>query len=241
MSLLDEALKQVKEDCGCGGPGNMSGGGEMSPNTLMTFLVKRNAADEEEVAGDPVGPDSEGEDSVDAQLKHFFKSKMSPSDDEVHALADKLGMEHDDLEERIYKMLHTLLGESVEPKSSKRTNFDTNIETDTIKNNNFRKVLFTTDKSQLVLMSLKPGEEIGMETHNGDQFFRFEKGKGKIVMNGKETKVSDGSAAVVREGTKHNVVNTSDTEDLKLYAIYSPPQHKDGTVDPSKPEGDEHE
>lgn len=241
MSLLEEALKQVKEDCGCGDQNNMSGGGEMSPNTLMTFLVKRNVADEEEVAEDPVGPGPEGEDSVDAQLKHFFKNKMSPSDDEVHELADKLGMEHDDLEERIYKMLHTLLGESVEPKRSKRTNFDTNIEKDTVENSNFRKVLFTTDKTQLVLMSLKPGEEIGMETHNGDQFFRFEKGEGKVIMNEKEVKVSDGSSATVREGTKHNVVNTSDTEDLKLYAIYSPPQHKDGTVDPSKPKGDEHE
>jgi len=112
--------------------------------------------------------------------------------------------------------------------------FQTNIEQDTIENDNYRKVLFTTDRTQLVLMSLNPGEEIGEETHEGDQFFRFEAGEGTMVIDGKETNVTDGSAVVVPEGALHNVINTSETEDLKLYAVYSPPQHKDGQVDQIK-------
>ena len=125
-----------------------------------------------------------------------------------------------------------------EPSSS---GFNINIEEETETNDNFRKVLFTTDKTQLVVMSLKPGEDIGSEVHDGDQFFRFEEGEGKIVIDGNETEVSGGSAAVVNEGSEHNVINTSEHEDLKLYAVYSPPQHKDGTIDESKPEYDEHE
>jgi len=122
-------------------------------------------------------------------------------------------------------------------EAEKADGFSVNIETDTIKNNNFRKVLFTTPRTQLVLMSLKPGEEIGEETHKGDQFFRFEKGTGKMVINGKESNLKDGSSVVVPEGALHNVINTGD-EPLKLYAVYSPPQHKDGTVDKTKPEND---
>lgn len=122
----------------------------------------------------------------------------------------------------------------MEPKPE-LTGFNTNVETDTIENTYFRKVLFTTPKSQLVLMSLRPGQDIGMETHDGDQFFRFEKGEGKIIIDGNETLVRDGSAAVVPEGKEHNVINTSETERLQLYAIYSPPQHKDGQIDKEKP------
>lgn len=118
------------------------------------------------------------------------------------------------------------------------TGFLTNIETDTVENDNFRKVLFTTPRTQLVLMSLNPGEDIGEETHKGDQFFRFEKGKGKMVIDGKESNLENGSSVVVPEGALHNVINTGD-EPLKLYALYSPPQHKDGTVDKTKPEKDD--
>lgn len=127
--------------------------------------------------------------------------------------------------------LQYLLNETTEKSEGHRTN----IETDTIKNNNFRKVLFTTPRTQLVLMSLKPGEDIGEEKHKGDQFFRFEKGEGKMVINGKESKLTNGSSVVVPEGAMHNVINTG-KEPLKLYALYSPPQHKDGTVDKIKPE-----
>ncbi len=112
--------------------------------------------------------------------------------------------------------------------------FHTDIEQDTLANKNFREVLFTTEKTQLVLMTLQPDEEIGEEVHDGDQFFRFEEGEGKILIGEQEYGVTDGSAAVVPQGVNHNVINTGD-QPLKLYAIYSPPQHEDGTVDKTKP------
>lgn len=112
--------------------------------------------------------------------------------------------------------------------------FVTNIEADTIANDNFRKVIYTAAHSQLVLMSLKPGEEIGLETHELDQFFRFEAGEGKVILNGIEQAVTDGSAVVIPAGTEHNVVNTSASETLKLYTIYSPPEHKHGTIHATK-------
>ena len=106
-----------------------------------------------------------------------------------------------------------------------------NIERLTVENTDFRRVLYTGDRSQLVLMSLKPGEEIGTEVHeDNDQFFRFEKGEGKVVIDNTEYEVSDGDAVVVPRGAEHNVVNSSQTEDLKLYTIYSPPHHADGIV-----------
>ena len=116
--------------------------------------------------------------------------------------------------------------------------FHVDIETETVENDNFRKVLFTTAKTQLVLMSLNPGEEIGMEVHDGDQFFRFEAGQGQVIIDDKEYSVSDGDSVVVPEGANHNVINTSLTDDLKLYALYSPPQHDDGTIDETKPESE---
>lgn len=110
-----------------------------------------------------------------------------------------------------------------------------NIEEATMANNDFRRVLYTGKHSQLVLMNLKPGEEIGSEVHGDtDQFFRFEKGQGKVVIDGVEHSVSDGSAVIVPAGAQHNVVNTSADENLKLYSIYSPAEHKDGTVHPTK-------
>jgi mannose-6-phosphate isomerase-like protein (cupin superfamily) len=113
------------------------------------------------------------------------------------------------------------------------------IEELTLNNAYFRQVLFTAPHSQLVLMSLKPGEEIGSEVHsNVDQFFRFEKGQGKVVLNGEESAVSDGFAVVVPAGTEHNVINTSQTDELKLYTIYSPPNHPDGTIHKTKEEAE---
>jgi mannose-6-phosphate isomerase-like protein (cupin superfamily) len=112
-----------------------------------------------------------------------------------------------------------------------------NIEKLTLENGNFRKVLYTGSHSQLVLMALKPGEEIGMETHlDNDQFFRFEKGEGKVVIDGNEYNVADGNAVVVPAGAEHNVMNVSGTEELKLYTIYSPAHHKDGIVRATKEE-----
>ena len=110
----------------------------------------------------------------------------------------------------------------------------TNIEKDSLDNGNFRKVLYTAKNSQLVVMSLKPKEDIGTEVHQLDQFIRVEKGNGKTVLNGKEYEIADGFAVVVPAGTEHNIINTSETEEMKLYTVYSPPNHKDGTVHPTK-------
>jgi len=118
--------------------------------------------------------------------------------------------------------------------------FVENIEAKTLANNNFRQVLFTAPHSQLVLMRLKPGEEIGSEVHQEiDQFFRIDSGFGKVVIDGNEYAVSDGDAVVVPASSEHNVINTSETDELKLYTIYSPPEHKDGTVHPTKAESKE--
>lgn len=115
--------------------------------------------------------------------------------------------------------------------------FSSNIEKDTLENENFRRVLYTGKHSQLVLMSLKPKEEIGMEVHtDNDQFFRFEKGQGKCIIDGNEYDLQDGSAIVVPAGAQHNIINVSETDDLKLYTIYSPAHHKDGVVRATKEE-----
>lgn len=120
--------------------------------------------------------------------------------------------------------------------------FNANIEKDTIDNENFRKVLYTAKHSQLVLMSLLPGEEIGMEVHEeNDQFFRIEKGEGKCIIDGNEYDIKDGTAIVVPAGAEHNVINTSDTEKLKLYTIYSPAHHKDQIVRATKAEAEANE
>ena len=117
--------------------------------------------------------------------------------------------------------------------------FNANIESDTLENTNFRKVLYTGKHSQLVLMSLRPLEEIGMEVHtDNDQFFRFEKGEGKVLIDGNEYVVGDGSAIIVPSGAEHNVINTSATDDLKLYTIYSPAHHQDGIVRATKAEAE---
>ncbi len=112
------------------------------------------------------------------------------------------------------------------------------IEKLTIENGNFRKVLYTGHYSQLVLMSLKPHEEIGMETHkDNDQFFRFEAGTGKCIIDGNEYEVGNGVAILVPAGAEHNVINTGE-DMLKLYTIYSPAHHKDGVVRRTKEEAE---
>jgi len=117
--------------------------------------------------------------------------------------------------------------------------FAADIEKDTIENTDFRRVLYTGKYSQLVLMSLKPGEEIGSEVHDDiDQFFRFEEGEGKVVIDGVEHAVKDGSAVIVPAGAEHNVINTSETADLRIYTIYSPPEHQDKTIHTTKAEAE---
>jgi mannose-6-phosphate isomerase-like protein (cupin superfamily) len=120
--------------------------------------------------------------------------------------------------------------------------FKSNIEKDTMENKNFRKVVYTGKRLQLVLMSLKAGEEIGEETHqDADQFFRVEKGKGKCFVDGHEYRLHDGDVLLVPAGAKHNVINTDSKEDLKLYTLYGPPQHKDGLVRATKEEAEKKE
>ena len=115
--------------------------------------------------------------------------------------------------------------------------YNANIEKETLENTNFRKVLYTGKHSQLVLMSLKPNEEIGMEIHaDNDQFFRFEKGEGKCVIDGNFYELKDGSVIMVPAGAEHNIINTSADKELKLYTIYSPPNHPDKTVHKTREE-----
>ena len=117
--------------------------------------------------------------------------------------------------------------------------FNTNIEKETLENEDFRKVLYTGKYSQLVLMNLRPGEEIGMEVHpDNDQFFRFEKGNGKCIIDGNEYVLENGSVIIVPAGAQHNIINVSDTEELKLYTLYSPAHHKDGVVRLTKAEAE---
>jgi len=119
--------------------------------------------------------------------------------------------------------------------------YKNNIEILTKENTNFRKVLYTGEESQLVLMSLLTGEEIGSEVHpENDQFFRFEAGSGKVIINETEYEVEDGDAVVVPKGAKHNVINTG-TNRLNFYTIYSPAHHKDGIIRISKKEALEDE
>jgi mannose-6-phosphate isomerase-like protein (cupin superfamily) len=123
------------------------------------------------------------------------------------------------------------------------TGFVGNIENLTLKNNYFREVLFTGKYAQLVVMCLQPGEEIGNEVHGTvDQFFRIEEGEAKFVFGGMEEHIVHGSdAVIVPAGTWHNVINTSKSKQLKLYTVYSPPNHPDGTIHKNKEEAEEAE
>lgn len=117
----------------------------------------------------------------------------------------------------------------------------TNIEQDTLGNENFRRVLYTAQHCQLVVMSLKPGEAIGEEVHQLDQFIRCESGSGKTVLDGVEHAYTDGFAVLIPSGTRHNIINTSSDTPMKLYTLYAPPNHKDGTVHKTKAEAEREE
>jgi mannose-6-phosphate isomerase-like protein (cupin superfamily) len=120
--------------------------------------------------------------------------------------------------------------------------FVENIEELTKNNSSFRKVLYTGKNTQLVLMSLPPKGEIGEEIHaDNDQFFRIDAGQGKVMIDGNEYTVGDGSAIIVPAGANHNVTNTSETDDLKLYTLYSPPHHKDGIERATREEAEANE
>lgn len=120
--------------------------------------------------------------------------------------------------------------------------FSINIEEKTLNNENFREVLYTTPRTQVVVMTLQAGEEIGQEKHEGhDQFIRVEAGTGVAILGGEEHRLEDGVAVVIPAGTEHNVINTSKTEPMRLYTIYAPPEHPEGTVHTNKAEADEYE
>lgn len=124
-------------------------------------------------------------------------------------------------------------------KSSKMKGYSINIEKSTLANSNFRKVLYTAKHMQLVLMSLKPKEEIGAEVHSGtDQFFRVEAGHGICTINESTYNISDGDVVIVPAGTKHNIINTDSESELKLYTIYTPPEHQDGIIRATKSEAE---
>jgi len=126
-----------------------------------------------------------------------------------------------------------------EKGGGKMTGLVLNIEEKALQNNYFREVLQTSQHSQLVVMSLNPNEEIGMEVHDiVDQFIRVEKGVGKAIFNGEEQVISDGFAIIIPAGTQHNIINTSSTEKMKLYTIYSPAHHKDKTIHKTKQEAE---
>ncbi|MEK7080022.1 MAG: cupin domain-containing protein [Patescibacteria group bacterium] len=116
-----------------------------------------------------------------------------------------------------------------------------NIEKVTLENKDFRRVLYTSTNTQLVVMSIPPGEDIGEEVHDLDQFIRVEAGTGKAVLDGVSHNIADGSAIVVPEGPRHNIINSSDTEALQLYTLYAPPDHKDGEVHHTKHDAETHE
>jgi mannose-6-phosphate isomerase-like protein (cupin superfamily) len=134
------------------------------------------------------------------------------------------------------------LGSSLFPARVLAQNMEaylTDIEQKTLENNNFREVLHTTERSQLVIMTLQPGEEIGVEVHGDiDQFLRVEAGTGKAVLDGKEYPLQDGSALLIAAGIEHNIINTSSDEPLRLYTVYTPPEHPDQTVHATKAEAD---
>lgn len=111
--------------------------------------------------------------------------------------------------------------------------FVKNIESIATSNQNFRHVLYTAKNTQLVVMTLKPKEDIGAEVHKEDQFFRVEEGSGEAVLDGVTTQIEAGFAVIVPAGAKHNIINTG-THSLKLYTLYSPPHHNDGVTHPTK-------
>ena len=110
------------------------------------------------------------------------------------------------------------------------------IEEKALANEYFREVLYTDERLQLVVMTLLPNEDIGEETHKLDQFIRVEKGLGKAILDGVEHDLKDGSAVIVPSGTRHNIINLSSAAPMKLYTLYSPPNHKDGTIHKTKAE-----
>jgi len=162
-------------------------------------------------------------------IKDFVSSyKGDFEDEDIHNFAGKLGLDKSEVEEYIYSLARNKPSKEELSKDSTKKGFESNIEKDTLENDDFRKVLYTGQKLQLVLMILKPGEEIGSEKHETiDQFFRFEEGNGKCIINKTEYKITSGDVVIIPAGSQHNIINNGKGP-LKMYTIYSPPNHKDG-------------
>jgi mannose-6-phosphate isomerase-like protein (cupin superfamily) len=173
--------------------------------------------------------------SIDDDVIDFLKENPNPSDAQVHTFAEEKGIDVHKLESAFYRLSTKYVQQLMKnKKASDAKGHSVDIEKDTLDNKNFRKVLYTGKNLQLVLMSLKPGEDIGEEIHPKiDQFFRVEKGTGESIVNGKKYPLSDGTSLIVPAGAKHNLINTGKGE-LKLYSIYSPPNHEDKTLHKTK-------
>jgi len=172
------------------------------------------------------------------EITDFLKKNPKPKDKEIHALAKKLGMDPHKFEEHVYMILGDLLKkEEIVIKEEEDSNgFNIDIESATLDNTYFRKVLYTAPNMQLVVMSVT--NDIGMETHDtGDQFIRIEGGKGKAIIDGRSFPVESKTAFIIPEGSEHNVINTGDG-DLKLYAVYAPPNHPEGIIHKTKEEAE---
>lgn len=178
----------------------------------------------------------------------FFKENPNPSDDQVHKFAEKEGINPHDLESAIYQILtdklkdekltnECKLKEQEDSPNPDDKGFDVrNIEEETTSNTNFRKVLYTGSNLQLVLMSLKPNEDIGMEVHsNVDQFFRIDDGSGFLEIKDKgKYPIKDGTSIVIKAGTNHNIM--AGNNGLKLYTVYAPPNHPPDRLQKTKAE-----
>lgn len=155
-------------------------------------------------------------------------------DEDIHKFAEELGLDKSEVEEYIYDMARDNPTEEDLEKSSTKKGFHIDIETETVENEDFRRVLYTGENMQLVVMTLKPGEDIGMETHPDiDQFFRFDEGKGKAIINGNEYPLEDGDAIIIPAGAEHNIIADPEVS-LKMYTVYAPPNHDDGVVHTTK-------
>ena len=169
-------------------------------------------------------------------------NKILSKQDTKKAIMDTIANNSNLSKEMMETMMNSKNSKKMMPGNANMKGFNSNIEKDALENENFRKVLYTSKHLQLVLMSLKPGEDIGEETHpNIDQFFRFESGKGKCIINGNEYKVENGDVIVIPAGSKHNVINTDAVKELKMYTIYGPPNHKDGIINATKKDSEKND
>ena len=203
----------------------------------MKKLVKESLRDfmfedeEEENAVEETDFSQEDKDAIE-QFVSSYEGDFE--DEDLHAFAEELGLNVHEVEEYIYDMARNKPSEEELEQSSTKKGFHTDIESDTIKNKDFRRVLYTGKNLQLVVMTLKPGEEIGMETHPDiDQFFRFDEGKGKAIINGNEYSLKDGDAIIIPAGAEHNIIADPKVA-LKMYTVYAPPNHDDGVVHVTK-------